>query len=67
MTEITNTRTLEVVAAEIRTFTASMLHNIIEIGRRLCEAKELVPYPQPGVRRAEIQQLGGGLQRHDRL
>ena len=46
--EITNTRTLEVVAAEIRTFTASMLNNIIEIGRRLCEAKELVPYGQFG-------------------
>jgi chromosome segregation ATPase len=44
MTEMQNTRTLEVVAAEIRTFTASMLNNIIEIGRRLCEAKELVPY-----------------------
>jgi len=48
MTEITNTRTLEVVAAEIRTFTASMLNNIIEIGRRLCEAKELVPYGEFG-------------------
>lgn len=41
-------RTLDVVAAEIRTFTASMLNNIIEIGRRLCEAKELVPYGQFG-------------------
>lgn len=48
MTEMTPTRTLEVVAAEIRTFTASMLNNIIEIGRRLCEAKELVPYGQFG-------------------
>ena len=48
MTEVTSTRTLEVVAAEIRTFTASMLTNIIEIGRRLCEAKELVPYGQFG-------------------
>lgn len=48
MTEITNTRTLEVVAAEIRTFTASMLNNIIEIGRRLCEAKELVPHGEFG-------------------
>ena len=44
MTELQNTRTLEVVAAEIRTFTASMLNNIIEIGRRLVEAKEMVPY-----------------------
>ena len=41
-------RTLEVIGAEIRTFTASMLNNIIEIGRRLCEAKELVPYGQWG-------------------
>jgi len=39
--ELTTTRTLEVIGAEIRTFTASMLNNIIEIGRRMCEAKEL--------------------------
>ncbi len=44
MTEITTTRTAGTIAAEIRTFTASMLNNIIEIGRRLCEAKELIPY-----------------------
>lgn len=37
-------RNLETVAAEIRTFTASMLNNIIEIGRRLVEAKELCPH-----------------------
>ena len=36
-------RTPEVVAAEIRTFTASMLNSVIEIGRRLCEAKEMLP------------------------
>lgn len=48
MTEIQNVRTLETVAAEIRTFTASMLVNILEIGRRLCEAKEMVPYGQFG-------------------
>lgn len=42
MNEITTTRTLEVIGAEIRTFTASMLNNIIEIGRRMCEAKELL-------------------------
>ena len=41
-------RTLEVIGAEIRTFTASMLNNVIEIGRRMCEAKELVPYGQWG-------------------
>lgn len=48
MTEIENVRTLETVAAEIRTFTASMLVNILEIGRRLCEAKEMLPYGQFG-------------------
>ncbi|MGN1307058.1 MAG: DUF3102 domain-containing protein [Faecousia sp.] len=48
MTEIKNVRTLDTVAAEIRTFTASMLVNILEIGRRLCEAKEMVPYGQFG-------------------
>ena len=37
-------RTPETIAAEIRTFTASMLANIIEIGRRMCEAKELLDH-----------------------
>ena len=41
-------RTLEIIAGEIRTFTASMLNNIIEIGRRMCEAKEMLPYGQFG-------------------
>ncbi|MBR5094467.1 MAG: DUF3102 domain-containing protein [Oscillospiraceae bacterium] len=41
-------RTLEDIAGEIRTFTASMLNNVIEIGRRMCEAKMLVPYGQWG-------------------
>ncbi|MBR0282712.1 MAG: DUF3102 domain-containing protein, partial [Oscillibacter sp.] len=36
-------RTPEIVAAEIRTFTASMLNNVIEIGRRMCEVKEMLP------------------------
>lgn len=36
------------VAAEIRTFTASMLNNIIEIGRRMCEAKDMLPYGKFG-------------------
>ena len=44
MNELTTTRTPEVVAAEIRTFTASMLNNIIEIGRRMCEVKEMLPH-----------------------
>lgn len=41
-------RTPAIIAGEIRTFTASMLNNIIEIGRRLCEAKELLPYGEFG-------------------
>lgn len=41
-------RTLDMVAAEIRTFTASMLNNIIEIGRRMCEAKEMLPHGKFG-------------------
>ena len=42
--EVTKTRTPEIVAAEIRTFTASMLNSIIEIGRRMCEAKEMLEH-----------------------
>lgn len=48
MNELQKVRTLEVVAAEIRTFTASMLNNVIEIGRRMCEAKEMLPHGQFG-------------------
>ena len=44
MNELQTHRTLDMVAAEIRTFTASMLNNIIEIGRRMVEAKEMLPY-----------------------
>ena len=40
MTELQTVRTVEVVAAEINALTASMLGNIVEIGRRMCEAKE---------------------------
>ena len=43
-----NNRTLEQVASEIRTITASMLVNIIEIGRRMAEAKEMLPYGEFG-------------------
>ncbi len=43
-----NGRTLDMVAAEIRTFTASMLNNVIEIGRRMVEAKEMLPYGEFG-------------------
>lgn len=48
MNELQTTRTLDVVAAEIRTFTASMLNNVIEIGRRFVEAKEMLPYGEFG-------------------
>lgn len=44
MTQLENTRTVEVVAAEIRALTASMLCSVIEIGRRMCEVKEMLPY-----------------------
>ena len=44
MNELQTHRTLDMVAAEIRTFTASMLNNILEIGRRMVEAKEMLPY-----------------------
>ena len=45
---LTAKRTPEIIAGEIRTFTASMLNNIIEIGRRMVEAKELLPYGEFG-------------------
>lgn len=37
-------RTLDIVAAEIRSFTGCMLNNMIEIGRRLVEAREMCPH-----------------------
>ena len=48
MSEIMPTRTLEVIGAEIRALTASMLGNVIEIGRRMVEAKELLPHGEFG-------------------
>lgn len=39
-------RDLDTVAAEIRSFTASMLVNIIEIGRRMVEAKAMLEHGQ---------------------
>lgn len=50
MNEMTNiqTRTPELVAAEIRALTASMLNDVIEIGRRMCEAKDMIPYGEFG-------------------
>ena len=41
---MTAQRTPETVAAEIRSFTASMLVNIIEIGRRMVEVKAMLPH-----------------------
>lgn len=41
-------RTLDMVAAEIRAFTSGMLNNAIEIGRRMVEAKAMLPYGQFG-------------------
>lgn len=37
-------RTLEVIAGEIRTYSDLLAKSAIEIGRRLCEAKEMVPH-----------------------
>ena len=44
MNELSTTRTPEVIASEVMTLTASALVNIIEIGRRFTEAKELLPH-----------------------
>lgn len=44
MTDITMTRTPEVIAAEVRALTATVLTNVIEIGRRFAEAKALLPH-----------------------
>lgn len=46
--ELTTVRSLDTIAAEIRALTASMLSNVIEIGRRMVEAKDVVPYGQFG-------------------
>lgn len=48
MTQLETVRTVETVAAEIRALTASMLCNVIEIGRRMCEVKETLPYGEFG-------------------
>lgn len=48
MNEMTTTRTPEVIAAEIRSLTATMLWNVIEIGRRMVEAKALLPHGEFG-------------------
>lgn len=48
MNEIQITRSPDIIAQEIRALTATMLTNIVEIGRRLCEAKELLPHGEFG-------------------
>jgi len=47
-TDLTNTRTPEVIAAEIRALTSTMLTSVIEIGRRFVEAKAMLPHGQFG-------------------
>lgn len=42
-------RTLDVIAVEIRSFTVSMLGNAIEVGRRLVEAKGMLPHGEFGL------------------
>ena len=44
MGSATTTRTPEMIAAEIRALTGSVLSGILEIGRRFTEAKELLPH-----------------------
>lgn len=44
MSELQTNRTVQIIAAEINALTATMLSNIIEIGRRMCEAKEMLPH-----------------------
>lgn len=41
-------RTADVIAAEIRTLTGQLLWTAVEIGRRMCEAKELLPHGEFG-------------------
>lgn len=48
MSGLVEKKSPEVLAAEIRALTASMLANIIEIGRRMCQAKEILPHGQFG-------------------
>lgn len=48
MNELSTTRTPEVIASEVMTLTASALVNIIEIGRRFTEAKEILPHGEFG-------------------
>ena len=46
--ELVEQRNLDVIVAEIRALTGSMLNAVIEIGRRMVEAKEMLPYGEFG-------------------
>ena len=48
MNEVQTVRNPDVIAQEIRALTATMLTNVVEIGRRMCEAKELLPHGEFG-------------------
>lgn len=48
MNELVEKKSPAVLAAEIRALTASMLSTIVEIGRRMCQAKEILPHGQFG-------------------
>ena len=43
-TAITMTRTPEIIAAEIRAYSAQAFTSLLEIGRRMKEAKSLLPH-----------------------
>lgn len=47
-TEMKEARTLDIVAAEIRALTANALNTIVEIGRRMTEAKAMLPHGEFG-------------------
>ena len=42
--ELTQVRTPEMIAQEIRGYTVMMLNSVIEIGRRMCEVKAMLPH-----------------------
>ena len=48
MNELVEKKSPAVLAAEIRALTASMLSTVIEIGRRMCQAKEMLPHGEFG-------------------
>lgn len=46
MNELVEKKSPAVLAAEIRALTVSMLSTIIEIGRRMCQAKDMSGWPR---------------------